>query len=370
MRKQPVTTSQERKMKFAEAGVLFVLVLALTIFVGVRVASRDGQDGQLEVAETAIETTAPQSVIIPAQDEVPAEIPAETVPEVSTDATDATLAAAPPRIVTYAEAEQSYFDGDYAGAADLFDAYTAEHTANAWGFFMLGLSEWKAGDLDASEEAFIAALEIKPDHLKSLINYSRVLLELDRPADARVQIELALAEDPRSVDANRMFSRINDNEGRYDEAADGYLKVLQIEPDDVWSLNNLGLIRIEQERFAEALPPLAKAARLDSTIACIQNNLGVALERTGHYSAAVEAYEMALAADAGYAKAHESRDRVSLLTEAADLEAIDLIAVAAGFSAFPTVTANEAPAAEVMDVPGDMEVATHQADESDPPQDQ
>ena len=35
---------------------------------------------------------------------------------------------------------------------------------------MLGLSEWKSGDPDAAEEAFAYALEIKPDHVKSLIN--------------------------------------------------------------------------------------------------------------------------------------------------------------------------------------------------------
>jgi tetratricopeptide (TPR) repeat protein len=365
MRKQPVITSEERKMKFAEAGVLFVLVLALTIFVGVRVASRDGQDGEIEIAQAAVETVAPETAITTAQDESPADTPAEIMTEVGAAETDATLAAAPPRAVTYAEAELSYFDGAYVEAADLFDAYTAEHPANAWGFFMLGLSEWKSGDLDASEEAFSAALDIKPDHVKSLINYSRVLLELERPDDARAQIELALAQEPMNVDANRMFSRINYSAGRYDEAVAGYLKVLQIDSDDVWSLNNLGLIRIEQERFAEALPPLAKAAELDSSIACIQNNLGVALERTGHYTAAVEAFALALAADANYTKADESRARVSSLTEAADLEAIDLIAVAASFSAFPTVTAIEAMEAEIMDVPGDMEVATHQADKND-----
>ena len=42
---------------------------------------------------------------------------------------------------------------------------------------MLGLSTWKAGDLDKSQKAFETALTIDPDHLKSLVNLSRVLIE-------------------------------------------------------------------------------------------------------------------------------------------------------------------------------------------------
>ncbi len=371
MKKQPTTTREERKMKFAEAGILFVLVLGLTIFVGVRMAGHNGTDDNIEVAQVVAET--PVAEFSPAEDPTPeVTIAVADSVEFTAPSGEETLAANPPRIVTYAVAEQTYFAGDYAAAADLFDAYTADHSGNAWGFFMLGLSEWKAEDLDAAEEAFIAALDLKPGHVKSLVNYGRVLLELERPAEARIQVELALHSAPENIDANRMYSRICHNEGLLDEAADGYLKVLRVQPDDVWSLNNLGLIRIEQERFAEAVAPLAKAAQLNTEVACIQNNLGVALERTGHFTAAGAAFELALAADADYAKADESLDRVSQLTEAADLPAIDLVAVAAGFSAQPVVAIVEEAAAEIMDVPGDMEVATAEIintpGDEDPPQ--
>ncbi len=355
MKKQPNTTSgkssDERKMKFAEAGILFVLVLAITVFVGVRMANHSGTDEVVEVAAVVTEI----------------ETPVETLPEivepevVEAPVTEEPLAIDPPRIVTYAMAEQNYFDGNYTEAADMFDAYTADHSENAWGFFMLGLAEWKAGELDASEEAFIAALDIKPDHVKSLVNYSRVLIELERPSEARTQIELALQSAPENVDANRMYSRISHNEGQLDEAIEGYLKVLQIKPDDIWSLNNLGLIRIEQEQFEAALAPLAKAASLNTEVACIQNNLGVALERTGHYTAAAEAFEMALAADDSYEKADESLDRVSGLTEAADLMTIDLAALADDFSAFPTVVMIEAVEAEedmVGEIIDELEIAS------------
>jgi tetratricopeptide (TPR) repeat protein len=330
MKQQPTTPRDERKIKFAEAGVLFVLFLALTIFVGVRIASHgDPVDGGAAVATAPLEI----QVAVPTPEAI-----AIATAEPDTNPA-ATVTVTVPREVTYAMAEQTYFGGEYAVAADLFDVYTAEHPGSAWGFYMLGLSEWKAGEPDAAEEAFLVALELKPDHVKSLINYSRVLIELKRPAEARTQIELALANAPDNVDANRMYSRICHAEGRFDDAVGSYLKVLQSRPEDVWSLNNLGLIRIEQGRYAEALAPLAKAVGLRGDLACAQNNLGVALERTGHFAAAASAYEAALAADSGYAKADESLARVSGLVGTGDPSEVDLVELAAGFSARTDVAA-------------------------------
>ena len=62
MKKQPFTTSQDRKLKFAEAGVLFVLVLALTIFLGVRVATRGGDDKITAEPIVLAEAAAPETV--------------------------------------------------------------------------------------------------------------------------------------------------------------------------------------------------------------------------------------------------------------------------------------------------------------------
>ena len=330
MKKQELNTPQERKMKFAEAGVMFVLIMALTIFIGVRVATH-GDDDELvtepvvvtEAAETAVTVDSEYTAVHP--DEIAAEPVDEVVAEV--------VETPEPRIVTYAEAEKAFFERKYDEAADMFSIYTDDHPANAWGFYMLGLSEWKAGDNDAAEEAFIYALEIKPDHAKSLINYGRVLLELDRQDEAKAQIELALAANPGSSVATRVLGRIQHNQGLLEEAAASYLTVLRAKEDDAWSLNNLGLIRIQQGRYEEALPALAKAVQIDPAVACFQNNLGMALERTGHITAAGEAYAAALEADEGYAKADISLARVSELTEAADNMPVDLAVLADSFSA-------------------------------------
>ncbi len=344
MKKQEFTTSGERKMKFAEAGVLFVLVLALTIFVGVRVATRSGDDIVSPDPVVAAEVTPSETVEQVGMDEpatpVEAEHPAETVAQPEAMVVEAVVEAVAPRVVTYTQAEKAYFDRRYEEAADMFNIYTDGHPANAWGFYMLGLSEWKSGDRDAAEEAFAYALEIKPDHVKSLINYGRVLLEQNRQDEAKTQIELALAANPGNTAATRVLGRIQHNQGLLEEAAASYLTLLRSTEDDAWSLNNLGLIRIQQGRYEEALPALAKAVQIDPDVACFQNNLGVALERTGHFTAASHAYTASLETDEGHEKADISLARVSGLTESADSMPVDLELLAASFS-----------------VPNDLEVA-------------
>jgi predicted Zn-dependent protease len=322
MKKQEFNNPQERRLKFAEAGVLFVLVLALTIFIGVRVATRD------EAEEFVAQTVVTEETVVPSEETVQ---PAVVETEIAADTVEVAAETPTPRIVTYAAAEKAYFDGRYDEAADLFNLYTDEHPANAWGFFMLGLSQWKAGDPATAADAFQAALTIKPDHVKSLINHGRVLLELDRAEEARAQVALALAANPESSDARRVMGRIQHSLGELDAAAASYLEVLRAKGDDAWSLNNLGLIRIEQGRYAEAAAPLAKAAAIRPEIACIQNNLGVALERMGHYTAAAEAFAAALAVDSGYEKAEVSLARVAGREEASDAAPLDLAALAASF---------------------------------------
>jgi len=213
---------------------------------------------------------------------------------------------------------------------------------------MLGLSNWKAGELDGAEDSFLTALELKPEHLKSLVNYSRVLIEQGRDEEAQAQIEMAMAVNPESMDAARVLGRIQHNLGQLSDAEATYREVLTTHENDVWALNNLGLVLIEQDRHLEAMAPLAKAVRLNSDIACIHNNLGIALERAGQFTVAKEVFAQALTADDQYTKAQVSLDRVENLIEAEGTVPVDLAALADNFQAVPLQ----------LEVEADMEVAS------------
>jgi tetratricopeptide (TPR) repeat protein len=229
-----------------------------------------------------------------------------------------------PANVSYSDAELAYSQGRYTEATDLFAGYTAHNPENVWGFYMLGLSAWKADDQESALEAFDQALRLDPNHRKSLLNSARVLLETARPKEALERVKQALAIEPRSNDGLRLLGRVHYELGEIPEAIDAYQRAIAIDDKDTWAMNNLGLIYIQQGRSEEALPPLARAVEIRGNVPVFQNNLGTALERSGHLAAARQAYQAALEADSTYAKASVALERVKSRVETSDTSEVDL----------------------------------------------
>src|SRR6185503_14365390 len=228
--------------------------------------------------------------------------------------------------VSFADADAAYQAKNYSEATSLFEQYTERRHDNAWGHFMLGLSAWKAGDLTKAEGAFGEALRIDPNHVKSLVNLSRVLIDQRRYDDAIVRLTHAGEVDPSSVDVQRLLGRVYAAEHKTDEAVNAYRRAIALDARDAWSMNNLGVLFLEQDQADAALPLLCRAVQLRKDEAAFHNNLGMALEHTGRFLAAAEQYRGALTADAGYGKAMQNLARVEAVKigheEPFDLEAM------------------------------------------------
>jgi hypothetical protein len=193
------------------------------------------------VAYRTHERPAPAGVVhSPQPAPAPAAAPAaETAPEAA-----AVTEPEPPKEVTYEDAETAFFEKRYDDAVEMFTRYTGRKSENPWGFYMLGLSAWKAGDNEGAETAFERALELDQKHVKSWINLSRVLLDASRPSEALARLDEALALDPQSNAAYRLRGRAFQQLGRIDESVSAYRRAIQIDETDVWSMNNLGLLYI------------------------------------------------------------------------------------------------------------------------------
>jgi len=342
-----------RKVKLAEGGIVFVLVLGLCIFLGIHFARDGGPEATPVTAEITQPDLPPAPIAVtevatqPAVEAAPAgtepagevapEVPGTVAPERS--AGDGQVPPVReilpdvPELVTYSGAEQAYRDGRHAQAAAMFAVYCAEHPGNAWGHYMRGLSLWKAGRGAEAADALQDALAQKPDHLKSLVNLARVQLDLGRPEAALASVDRALDTAPDHAPALRVRGRALHELGRTDAAEASYLAALRLQADDGWALNNLALLWIEQEEFERALAPLARAAELLPAAAVVRNNLGVALERTGHAGQAAEQY--ALAADLGSGRGEESFLRLEELGAVGADPApapVDLTALAAAWT--------------------------------------
>jgi superkiller protein 3 len=192
---------------------------------------------------------------------------------------------------------------------------------------MLGLSASKAGDSARAEEAFGKALSIAPTHVGSLVNLSRILIDQKRIDEAVVTLMRAEDIEPQSADVQRLFGRAYTAQGTTDKAVDAYRHAIALDARDAWSMNNLGLLFLEERHADEALPLLARAVELRDDVPAFHNNLAMALEHTGRFRAAAEEYRSALTADAGYAKAQQNLARVEAIKVGSE-EPFDLAATA------------------------------------------
>ena len=212
--------------------------------------------------------------------------------EVSPVSSESASASAPTPAVTgpvsFEDANTAFKEKRYAEAARLFATYTTAKPDNVWGYYMLGLSAWKAGDHDRAVDAFQRALEQDSTHVKSHLNLTRVLLEQGKPQDALSSVETALRIDSASSEGFRLLGRVKGELGDSPGAVAAYQHAIVLDGRDVWSMNNLAHLYIGQGQFQNALGPLARAIEIDSTVGAFRNNLALALARSTQDSSAVD----------------------------------------------------------------------------------
>ncbi len=211
---------------------------------------------------------------------------------------------------TYENANAVFKSGHYPEAAEMFERYVESKPNNAFGFYMLGLSSWKAGDFEHAKEAFDKSIDIDPTFAKSYFNEARVLLDLKRAPEALEQVEQGLSIDSASADGWRLKARAQAASGDADGAMQTYRELLVRNDEDLWGLNNLGVMLLDSGDYEGALGPLARVVQLKPTAPLFQNNLGMALERSGYMVAALHHYEAAVRDDSGYTKAVKNAERL------------------------------------------------------------
>lgn len=81
-------------------------------------------------------------------------------------------------------------------------------------------------------------------------------------------------------------------EGKYEKARMALAQSLEIDPNNLAALNNLGLVMRKLGRDAEAIKAYQFALELDPSYALTYKNLGVLLEANGDRKLAAESYRM------------------------------------------------------------------------------
>jgi tetratricopeptide (TPR) repeat protein len=143
---------------------------------------------------------------------------------------------------SFADGEAAYRARNYQEAVAIFEDYIDRKPGNGWGYYMLGLSAWKAGDFQKSEKAFDQALSIDPDHVKSLVNSGRLFIDQQRNAEALGRLTLAAEIDPDSLEVQRLLAATYQANGNAEEAVAAYRRVIDLKDNDAEAMNQLALL--------------------------------------------------------------------------------------------------------------------------------
>ncbi len=95
--------------------------------------------------------------------------------------------------------------------------------------------------------------------------------------------------------------------GNLAQAETHYQAVLRAMPAEFNALHLMGVVRLQQNRLAEAVDFLRKAVAQNPTVPVAQFNLGLALAGAERHAEALAAFDAAIAADPNAGEAHEAR---------------------------------------------------------------
>ena len=124
--------------------------------------------------------------------------------------------------------------------------------------------------------------------LSRLFDLAIVANREGRYADAETAVLRILSDLPNAADPNALLGSIGIATGRLKLAEDAILKCLEVSPDHLIALNNLGRLRRRQDNLSEAVTMFRRASKLSPGNVEVRRNLLDTLCAKGAWSDAVK----------------------------------------------------------------------------------
>ena len=144
----------------------------------------------------------------------------------------------------------------------------------AWTHYMLGLSLWKDGRLEEAEVAMSESARLDASSVRTFVNLSRIRNDAESYEAALEAAQSALALAPEDPSALFLEGRSLRNLGQVHEAMLSLERSRDLDPENGYVKNLLGLIYVERSMIDEAVGALTSAAELTPDVAYVHNNLG------------------------------------------------------------------------------------------------
>ena len=175
-----------------------------------------------------------------------------------------------------------------------------------WAAFQEGFQHQGAGRFSDAERIYKKILEINPHHAHSL--HMMGLMAFDRGSyeAAEELMRQAIGEQDNFALFHGSLGNALKAQKKYDDAIIHYTRALELKPDFVDCLSNLGSVFLNLGKKAEASELFEKAVAINPKHFISWNNLGAIALEEAKYDDARKYYERAIEAKADFAEAHKN----------------------------------------------------------------
>ncbi len=214
----------------------------------------------------------------------------------------------------------------------------------------LGAVLYKQGRYEEALEVARVVVEQAPDSFKAHVNLGAVLSELGRFEEAENHLRRAIALDPQDVDLSHKLAaklaEVLTPQGRYEEAIDVlaqaaaldpassqaaelhflmgmaaeeneqlkaagyYMRAFEIDPHHTKAIRRLAHLRLEQQRYDEALELFQRLVAIDPSDAVAHGNMGIVFFYLGRNDEALRSFDQALSLDPTLENVRDNREAV------------------------------------------------------------
>jgi tetratricopeptide (TPR) repeat protein len=319
----------DAKLLLAVAAVVVAGAVGIALVAGLT-AQREATESERSVkSETKRRPARPVAVRSPSEDTAEPTVARRIVgltieDDLSASAVTGTGAVAPPATLFeidpdadfWREGNRAFHRRAYDEAVAWFLADAEARPDRAYTHYMLGLTAWKAGQLDVAVEAMERSAGLNDRSIRTFINLSRIRNDRGEFDGALEAAERALLLDGENATSLYQKARSLYNLDRLEEAVTCLESCILLDAEAGQAHNLLGLIRLRGGDEVTALASFETAAELEPELAYVQNNLGLALEQSGRLAEAAVAFRHAVEVDSGHEAAELSLARVEALIPA------------------------------------------------------
>ncbi len=205
----------------------------------------------------------------------------------------------------FAQAINFHRTGELARAEALYRQVLAAAPGHLDSLNLLGVIALQTDRDELATEVIGKALALNDKVADFQTNMGKALRRLGQ-ADQTIERVAKAVLQPSFVEAQQNLGDLLSAQGKLNQAAGIYSRILLFKPDFSAAHRGLGTLRRRQGRLAEAVTHLQWAVNLAPTSAGTHNDLGVALRGQGRLEDAVTQFQRASSLDPDFPEAHSN----------------------------------------------------------------